>query len=79
MKKKKWNIIWYAIKSNNESRQFEIKIKKLKKKYNKNHKTDLRKSLQFLEIIEENQKWKYSIKFFNETETNIYYNCIDSN
>ena len=53
------------------------KIKKVKK-YNKNHKTDLRKSLQFPEIVEKNQKWKYSIKFFDETKTTIYYNCIDS-
>ncbi len=47
-------------------------------KYNKNNKSELRKSLQFLEIIEDNLKWKYSIKFLDETKTHIYYNCTDS-
>ena len=49
-----------------------------KKKYNKNNKSQLRNELQYLEIITNKKKWKYSLKYFKENKNRIYYNCFDS-
>ena len=62
------------IKDQNDNK----KSNKGKKKYNKKNKSELRKEIQYLEIIDENKKWKYSLKYYDEKRTKVYYNCIDS-
>ena len=67
------------VKSNTENKNYKNKKLKKRKKYNKNHKSELRREILYLEIIENEKKWKYSLKYYDENRTKIYYNCMDSN
>ena len=66
------------VKSNSVNKNNKNKKLKKRNKYNKNHKSELRREIQYLEIIENKKKWKYSLKYYDENRTKIYYNCMDS-
>ena len=52
--------------------------KKIKKKYNKKNKSELRKGIQYLEFREGDKIWLYSLHYYQENKTNIYYHCLDT-